>query len=226
MDEERLLATPHVTGMIRGNLRHSFSELRTLVERMIRSEEPEVREAGARMVSLAALEKQSVTELEAEVLHGDASHRRGIAQVASANIAMSECRTWCETKLAVLFNDSDARVRREAASCFSRLTDEALDTYDGLIAAFYGSTAFENGSFWLVNALQKSVERLPGMTCMVCERYLERDAGETFDVAKLIFRTYQQHQNDEWTARSLDLIDRLCLEWHLGAEHEMEQFDR
>ena len=226
MDEERLLATPHVTGMIRGNLRHSFSELRTLVERMIRSEEPEVREAGARMVSLAALEKQSVTELEAEVLHGDASHRRGIAQVASANIAMSECRTWCEAKLAVLFNDSDARVRREAASCFSRLTDEALDTYDGLIAAFYGSTAFENGSFWLVNALQKSVERLPGMTCMVCERYLERDAGETFDVAKLIFRTYQQHQNDEWTARSLDLIDRLCLEWHLGAEHEMEQFDR
>lgn len=226
LDEERLLATLHVTGMIRGNLRHSFSELRPLVERMIRSAEPEVREAGARMVSLAALEKHSVTELEDEVLNGDVSHRRGVAQVASANIAMSECRTWCEAKIAVLFNDSDARVRREAASCFSRLTDEALDTYGDLIAEFCGSTAFENGSFWLINALEKSVERLPGMTCMVCERYLERGAGETFDVAKLIFRTYQQHQNDEWTERSLDLIDRLCLEWHLGAGHELEQFDR
>lgn len=226
MDEERLLATPHVTEMIRGNLRHRFSELRPLVERMIRSAEPEVREAGARMVSLAALEKQSVTELDAEVLHGDASHRRGVAQVASANIAMSECRAWCEAKLAVLFNDSDARVRREAASCFSQLTDEALDTYGDLIEAFCGSTAFEDGSFWLINALEKSVERLPGMTCMVCERYLERGAGETFDVAKLIFRTYQQHQNDEWTERSLDLIDRLCLAWHLGAGHELEQFDR
>lgn len=226
MDEERLLATLHVTGMIRGNLRHRFPELRPLVERMIRSAEPEVREAGARMVSLAALEKQSVKELEDEVLHGDASHRLGVAQIASANIAMSECRAWCEAKLAVLFNDSDARVRREAASCFSRLTDEALDTYGDLIEAFCGSTAFENGSFWLVNALEKSVGRLPGMTCMVCERYLERGAGETFDVAKLIFRTYQQHQNDEWTERSLDLIDRLCLEWHLGAGHELEQFDR
>lgn len=226
LNEERLLATLHVTGMINGNLRHRFSELRPLVERMIRSAEPEVREAGARMVSLAALEKQSVSELEDEVLHGDAGHRLGVAQVASANIAMSECRTWCKAKIAVLFNDSDARVRREAASCFSRLTDEALDTYGDLIEAFCGSTAFENGSFWLINALEKSVGRLPGMTCMVCERYLERGAGETFDVAKLIFRTYQQHQNDEWTERSLDLIDRLCLEWHLGAGHELEQFDR
>lgn len=227
LDEERLLATRHVTGMIRSNLRHSLSELRPLVERMIRSSEPEVREAGARMVSLAALEKQSAADLEDEVLRGDVSHRLGVAQVASANITLTDCRAWCEARLAVLFNDSDARVRREAASCFSRLTDdEALDTYNDLITAFCESAAFESGSLWLVSALAESLERLPGMTCMVCERYLDRGVGERFDVAKLIFRTYQQHQNDEWTKPSLDLIDRLCLDRHLGAEHEMEQFDR
>ena len=67
------------------------------------------------------------------------------------------------------------------------------------------------------------------MTCMVCERFLDRFAGEARDirtrhagdartVVKLIFRTYQQHQQDEWTVRSLDLIDRLCLEgdWRGG----------
>lgn len=227
LDEERLLATLHVTEMIRGNLRRRFPELRPLVERMIRSSEPEVREAGARMVSLAALEKQDVADLEDEVVRGEVSHRVGVAQVASANITLTDGRAWCEAKLAVLFNDSDARVRREAASCFSQLTDdEALDKYNDLITTFCESAAFESGSLWLVSALEKSLERLPGMTCMVCERYLVRGAGERFDVAKLIFRTYQQHQNDEWTKPSLDLIDRLCLDRHIGAEHELERFDR
>ena len=66
--------------------------------------------------------------------------------------------------------------------------------------------------------LEESLSRLPGMTCLVCEKFLDRFAdeakdirprgvGDAFTVAKLIFRTYQQHQNDEWTSRSLALID-------------------
>ena len=43
---------------------------------------------------------------------------------------------------------------------------------------------------------------------------------------RYVFRTYQQHQNDEWTSRSLDLIDRLCLESMPGTGSEFEQFDR
>jgi hypothetical protein len=45
-------------------------------------------------------------------------------------------------------------------------------------------------------------------------------------VAKLAFRTYQQHQNDDWTSRSLDLIDRLCLEGIPGTGAEFEHFER
>ena len=225
--EERLLATPHVTEMIRGSLRLSFPELRPLVEHMVRSSEPEVCEVGARLASLAVLENKSATYLVDEALHSDSAHRLGVAQVASANITVPECRAWCEAKLAVLFNDSDAGVRSEAASCFSRLRDdEALDTYGDLIAAFCMSAAFESGSFWLVDALEKSLGRLPGMTCMVCERSLDHGTREAFAVVKLIFRTYQQHQNDEWAARSLNLIDRLCLKWYPGAGDEMEQYDR
>ena len=45
-------------------------------------------------------------------------------------------------------------------------------------------------------------------------------------VAKLAFRTYQQHQNDDWTSRSLALIDRLCLEGIPGTGAEFEHFER
>ena len=137
----------------------------------------------------------------------------------------------------MLFDDDDASVRHEAASCFRRVSDDSLETYGGLIEAFGNSRAFAEGSFSLFRALEHSRTRLPGMTCRVCETFLDRFAGEARDaplgrfgdthtVAKLIFRTYQQHQHDEWTARSLDLIDRVCLEGILGAEDEFEQFER
>ena len=236
--EERLLATRDVCEFIRYRLRDSFAELRPIMERMLRSSEPEVCEAGARLVSLALLMDQSARDLVDEALHRDASHRLGVAQIASANIASPECRRWSEETLAVLFNDDDTSVRGEAASCFRQLKDECLDTYGDLIAVFCDSRAFHEGSsWWALRTLEESLSRLPGMTCLVCEKFLDRftdeakdirprGVGDAFTVTKLVFRTYQQHQNDEWTSRSLDLIDRLCLEGIGDAGSHLDQFER
>ena len=237
LSEDRLLATCHVYGFIRDGLRDSFVELRPIVERMVRSSEPEVCEAAARLASLAILVDQNAEDLLDEALHRGARHRLGVAQIASANIAIPECRRWSEEMLAALFNDDDASVRSEAASCFRQLKDEVFDKYGDLIAAFCDSNAFQEDSFSLLHTLEESLGRLPGMTRLVCERFLDRftdeardirthRAGDTFTVAKLIFRTYQQHQNDEWTSHSLALIDRLCLEGIGDAGRELKQFER
>ena len=238
LPEDRLLATRHVYGFIRDRLRDSFAELLPIVERMLRSSEPEVCEAGARLVSLALLMDQSAADLVDGALRGGAHHRLGVAQVASAYIAILECRRWSEATLAVLFNDEDAAVRGEAASCFRHLNDEVLNSYGDLLAAFCDSNAFrEGGSFWILRRLEKSLGRLPGTTCLVCEKFLDRFADEArdirthraadmFTVAKLVFRTYQQHQNDEWTCRSLNLIDHLCLEGIGDAGSHLDQFER
>ena len=170
-------------------------------------------------------------------MRGDAPHRLGVAQVSAANIAGPEYRAWCEATLVALFDDDDPGVRRESASCFRRLQDETLDDYGDLIATFCDSKAFEEESSRILHTLEKSSGRLPGMTCEVCEKFFDRftdeardirtrRAGGTHTVAKLIFRTYQQHQDDEWTSRSLDLIDRLCLERIHDAGREFEQFER
>ena len=237
LSEDRLLATRHLYGFILDRLRDSFAELRQIVERMLRSSEPEVCEAGARLASLALLMDQNATDLVQEALRSGTRHRLGVAQVASANIAVPECRRWSEKTLVVLFNDDDADVRSEAASCFRQLKDEVLDTYGDLIAAFCDSRAFQEDSFWILHTLEESLGRLPGMTCLVCEKFLDRfadeardirthRAGDTPTVAKLVFRTYQQHQNDEWTCRSLNLIDHLCLEGIGDAGSHLDQFER
>ena len=237
LPEDRLLATHHVYEFIRDRLRDNFAELRSLLEHMLRSSEPEVCEAGAHLASLALLMDQGAADLVDESLHGSARHRLGVAKVASANIATPECRRWSEETLVVLFNDDDADVRGEAASCFRQLKNEVLDTYGDLIAAFCDSSAFQEDSFWILHTLEESLGRLPGTTCLVCEKFLDRFADEArdirthraadmFTVAKLVFRTYQQHQNDEWTCRSLNLIDHLCLEGIGDAGSHLDQFER
>ena len=238
LSEDRLLATHYIYEFIRGGLRDSFAELRPIIERMLLSPKPGVCKAGSRLASIATLlEHDSAADLADEALRGGVHHRLGVAQIAAANIAIPEYRAWAEATLVTLFNDDDAEVRSEAASCFRHLGDETLDTYEGLITVFCDSKAYQENSFSILHLLEESLGRLPGMTCVVCKRFLDRFADEARDVrtsrsadthtvAKLIFRTYQQHQNDEWASPSLDLIDRLCLEEIASAEGEFEQFER
>ena len=161
----------------------------------------------------------------------------GVAQVASSNIAIPEYRIWCEERLVALFSDHDVEVRSESASCFSHLRDEVLDRFGDLLKVFCESRAYQENSSSILHILEQSLGQLPGTTCFVCERFLDHCAKEALDiqtrgfrgsytVAKLIFRTYQQHQDDEWTSPSLDLIDRLCLEGIPGTVGEFEHFER
>ena len=234
---DRLLATVYIREFIRLNLADEFAAMRPFIERMLRSAEPAVHKAGGRLASIAALQHESAVDIADEALRGTAEQRTGVAQVAAANLAGPEYREWCAARLLVLFNDEDSDVRREASSCFRKLEDQGLEEFEELIAAFCKSKAFSEDSADLLDALEETRNRLPGMTCMVCEEFLNRfsdlaedrrlrHAMHAMTVARLIFRTYQQHQNGEWSDASLNLIDRLCLEDTGDAEKQFEQFER
>ena len=149
-----------------------------------------------------------------------------MAQVVTRHVSVPRFRDWCEPRLVTLFDDDDESVRQETRKCFSALPAEALETYEDTIMAFCNSRAFAGGAFWLIRALEESRGRLPGMTSVVCERTLDHPSRDTLGAAKLIFRTYQQHQDDEWATHTLDLIDRLCLEGDSSLGSEFEEFDR
>lgn len=235
--EEALLGTSDSYMFIHDRLRDSFSDLQPLLTRMLRSPEPKVCEAGARLVSIAFLLGQDAGDLVNEALYGSAAQRLGIAEVAAAYVILPECRDWSEECLRILFKDEDFKVRSAAASCFRELEDEDLDSYEYLIEAFCNSRAFPEGSFEILQLMEGSLGRLPGMTCLVCEKFLDRFANEARDIrtaraadapalVKLIFRTYQQHPDDEWTPKALALIDHLCLERIGDARQQLEQFER
>ena len=113
----------------------------------------------------------------------------------------------------------------------------SLEHYAPLILAFTDSVSYRDDSMSILHLLEHSLRRLPGITCVVCEKFLERFSDEARDVrtsrmgdahtvTQLVFRTYHQHQQDEWTGRALDLIDRLCLEGIGDARQELDAFER
>ena len=226
LKEERLLGTIHVVGFVGSHLLHQFPALRPTIVRMLRSFQPEVCKVGAELASTAAMLHEGAVELGEESLRGNQHQRRGVAHVAAVNIGDPRYRAWCEAQLLILFDDDDAEVRRGAAQCFRRSTAETLRTCEDLIKAFCNSAAFAGNELWLFDALEKSTDRLPGITCKVCERSLSEPSMDKYHATKLIFRAYQQHQNDRWASPSLDLIDRLCLSGHWGVESQFEEFDR
>ena len=233
-----VFATPHFLRLLAAQLPERFGVVRPLVETMVRSGAAHAQRAGAQLTALAVLYENHAADLVAEAMQGSAAHRQGIARVASRYLADSNHRAWCERHLIILFDDADERVRQQAASCFREFHNRGLDACGDLIEAFVASRAFgHGGAEEILAALDRSPSRLPGVTCTVCERFLDRfgdrasdmttrSGADAMDVAKLVFRTYQQHQGDEWGERALDLIDRLCLDQPYGLHDEFKAFER
>ena len=235
-DSDCLLTNPYVDHFISHGLRDHFGRFQDVIERMLRSELSEISEVGARLASLAMLYQHTDAEaLVEEALCGNASQRLGVAQVASANIGYNDCRPWAEQKLLLFFNDPDSTVRGETVECFHRLQEQSLESYENLINEFCDSAAYRQGLSYMLSVLEKSLHCLPSITYDICKKFLEcfsdktggiRTSGSS-SIAKLILRTYHQHQSDdEWAPKCLDLIDQMCLERIYELGKGLEEYER
>ncbi|BDC50652.1 hypothetical protein F183_A29680 [Bryobacterales bacterium F-183] len=235
--DDSLLATPSVYELVKRALQSNFQEVRSLVERMLRSERSRAAVNGAMLAALACFFHPEAEELAAEALAGNAHQRLGLAKVSAANISWERSRSWCQQRLVVLFDDADEAVRREAALAFRSLEGADPEEYADLVQSFSNSKAFCDDPSPILDVLRESIRRLPGTTCHICEKFLERfrngassgctsHVGDAHTVVELLFRTYQQHQEGEWAKRSLDLIDRLCLENFDVVDETFQAFER
>ena len=236
--DDLLLATQDVEHFINYALADHFGIPQCIIKRMLRSTVPETSQAGARLASLAVLHHHDQAEdLVQEAIQGNPSQRLGVAEVAAINIGHEDCRPWSEQQLLRFFNDSDAKVRQEAAACFRNLEEQPLESYTTLINKFCDSAAYREDSFSVLYALEKSSHRLPGITYVACEKFLERFSDEAKDISKgragdiptvikLVLRTYHQHQQDEWASKCLDLIDRTCLEGIDEIRGNLDEYER
>jgi hypothetical protein len=214
-----------------------FAQLRPVIERMFRSSDPEVAQAGARRACVASLGLEEATDLVALCMAGSEPLRTGAAQVFAANLGQACFRSACEPRLVRLFNDLSEDVRAAAAECFNHLEGAALGQLTDLVGQFVQSAAFAAHHERLIRALEKTTARLPDVTLDVCRRFLDT-AGEAAgdirsraslgagQVSDLLLRTYHQAEGQAIRSRCLDLMDQLLSAGVTELNRALAEFDR
>lgn len=215
--DDRLLTTHYVDIYLRWQGADDFVQLRPIVERMIQSAFPSVRERGAAHAILISLQREDASFLADICLESeDESLRLGAARIFSVNLTTLEYAERCTAALMKLFNDPSARVRGTAGDAIWRMQGTQLGDHVALAHAFLESAAFEANVDDLVHALTNTTAAVPELILETCERTLDAfeanrrsplayQAGEAI---KLVLRAYADTDDREAKNRVLNLIDR------------------
>lgn len=235
--EDELLGTRTVEIFLYYAIPTHFQQLIPILERMITSNLPEVVKVGARQACLSSLAIEEAHSFAERCLCGTDLHRISAAEIFVANLRTANFRKFCETGLTQLFNDPDERVREQAAKCFFRFEGEELSEYVNLIEAFVDSPAFETDCSHLIDALKETTAKLPDITCLVCEKFINsfgltsadirtRSAGDASEVSELLIRVYSQSKDETMRSRCLDLVDCMIQMGAYGLHQALQQFER
>ena len=225
--DERLLATRPFENFLKYAVPTHFTELESLLARMMKSEDETVATAGALWACYASLTVEEALPLATRCPSGPKPQRLGVAEVYAANLRLSAHRSVSEEILEKLFFDSEAEVRHEAARCFYGFEGRELREYESLIVEYIRSPAFEPEYNPLFDALEKTTANMPEVVLMACERVFElAAAGTSSTIAKLIVRVYSRTTDPSLRSRCLDIIDKMSLFGAHGLDVITEEFDR
>jgi hypothetical protein len=192
-----------------------FQELTPILERMLNSDNSEVREVGSRQACLCFLVQEEAKSLAEHCLSGANEQRKAMAKIFSFNLRTGYQRVFCEQSLIRLFNDFEQEVRSEAASCFAHFEASELGDHVDLVDRFIESYAFGDSQYQLLRALEKTTAKLPQVIIQVCERLLDNETsnmkyGINMSImSQLLLRVYSQDADPSFQSQCLDIVDRM-----------------
>jgi hypothetical protein len=213
-----------------------FQALGPVIERMLTSGEPGVRETGAAQAVLAALELPEAASLLRRCMDGEIDLRLGAARVLGANLADVRYRALCEESLVRLFDDPAREVRKEAAKAIRHLRSGGLGMLQDLARRYLCSKAFTEDPEAIVFALDGDGLPPVDLAIEVVEAVLAllrtpadvrtRDALVAGEINGLVMRIYTDARAMNLKNRALDLFDEALAANTFGAYRELQKFDR
>lgn len=204
---------------------------------MLRSPIAGVQQAGGRQAGLAHLAAQEAASLTELALHGSASARLGLAEVAAHNITNPNVREQCARWLEPLFSDSDPAVREMTARWCTRLEGNDLNALQDLARAYVETPAHAEHGDALLHALDEATDvQVAEIALRAAEIFVEQHRSKINDitrraaldastVSKLAFRAYASADSTALMTRCLDVIDRLLAARVRDIEQLVKQFD-
>lgn len=191
-----------------------------VIDRMLKSPEEKVREAGGRQAAFAALELGQTALLGQVAGGGDPAARRGAAYTCAHRVAFAGDADAAHTALVTFFNDQDHGVRKEAAKVAGALRGQDLRPHDSLLRALIDSPTFPDATTQLLFTLERATERVDELVLLSANRFIALHsgqlesiataaAGEAKEFGDLVLRAYAQATDAEARRRALDLVDAL-----------------
>lgn len=233
----RLLQSPPVHRFLYWTYPYHFPEIRSFIEALLTDADDATRQAGARLVCLAAFRYEEAKDLEKQVMMGDAVMRRGAAQVYARNLEHSDLGIICQERLRQLMHDPDEQVRSHVGECFKYLGPEHLDDLHSFIDEFLESPSLLLGAEHLLNYLVPLAVDEHELALKATAQILDAVGGEVVDIrtsraimerdlVRLPLTVYTHADDPATKSQAMELFERLLLMGSQEAQQALSDWDR
>lgn len=207
-----------------------------VIERMLSSDDSEVRKEGGSMAAFAALQWNRPHLME-RALTGDVGIRTGAAFVCSSRIDRSANSELNFAALRRLMYDEADDVREVVGGLATHLRGADLKPLAPLLADLIASPSFTYATPQLLITLEEAQGQVDELTDKVAHRFLDEfgtDVGDTRTAAsadahyisELVIRGLAQTDDKIRASALLDIIDRLLEFGVYGLESTLEEAER
>jgi hypothetical protein len=220
--DDRLLATDQVLDLMIYIGLGDASVIEPVIQRMLGSTYPKVRESAGMMAAFAGLELGLGHLLTTTRDSHDAITRKGAARMCARRLSLTASAPAAADALERFLGDNDDEVRKAAAEVTIHLRGRALRPFLSVLTTLIASLALSESLPQLLLTLQQAPDRIDDLVIQYARRFLDLHsaeigniataaAGEARDVGQLVLRAYAQAPDRTSRATVLDLIDELLL---------------
>lgn len=207
-----------------------------VIDRMLQSEEGEVRQAGGSMAAFAALQWERPQLME-RALAADIEVRTGAAIVCSARVDRAANSELVLATLRQLMHDDDDEVRKAVGALASHFRGKSLRPFVSFLADLVTSPSYVHATPQLLIALQEAPDRVDDLVDLAAHRFLDTYGSEVADIrtgaagdaryiADLVVRGLAQAVDKKRISALLDILDRLVELGVYGVDRAIEHAER
>lgn len=232
-----LLQTRFVEYFVHHAGHRDYAAIRSVLQKMIASEDKETAEVGARLCCLLALDIDAAKEDAEQVRVGCSVMREAAAKIYATNAANKQVGSQCRRLLLPFFHDPSDSVRTEAATAFRHIAELETTEQAMLLGAFLDANPSAAALEPVIRVLEDSTVRLPDLVCRLIEAGVEQFKAEASDIrthgamvandlSKIVIRLYTQSDDEAIRRRCLDAIDKMEEANFFGLGDELGKIDR
>ncbi|MFB2585845.1 hypothetical protein [Herbiconiux liukaitaii] len=234
--DDVLLASEHVRSLMVYVGNADPARIDPVINRMLESEDANVRHAGGWMAAFAALQWERPDFMK-RALAGGIELRSGAAEVCSARIDRAANSDLVLATLRRLMHDEDDEVRKAVGRLASNLRGHSLRPFSSFLADLIMSPSYVHATPQLLITLQEAPDMVDDLIDLAAHRFLDvfgsdiadirtGAAGDAHYISDLVVRGLAQSRDKRRISELLDILDRLIELGVYGIADAIEEAER